>query len=191
MRHFRQIKILSPFLLAIFLLAGCGYYNPNMLPEEQQGPAVKMYVPLWTNPTNELALESKIQNALQNWLIQSKQIILTSANTESDYIMEGSITSVQYPGRSYDETDTAKALKAILTVSYSITDKKTDKKIWKETKSLEETYSLGSSSSITDANKKRALDIMVDDLAEHIYIRTYKALNRHQKRGSQAVETKP
>lgn len=185
MKKFKQINFLIFFLLSVLFLspAGCGYYNPNMLPDDEQGPTVKFYVPMWNNPTNELALESRIQNAIQNWLIQSKRIILTNADTEHDYIMEGSITSVQYPGRSYDEKNTATALKAILSVTYSITEKKTGKKIWSESKSLEETYSLGGSTAATDANKKRALDLMVDDLGEHIYIRTYKALSRHQRRG--------
>lgn len=194
MKKFRSIIMLTPFLLsAMFLfLPGCGYYNPNMLPDDEQGPTVKFYVPMWNNPTNELALESKVQNAIQDWLIQSKRIELTSAGTEHDYIMEGSITSVYYPGRSYDDKNTATALKAILSVSYSITEKKTGKKIWSESKSLEETYSLGGSTAATDANKKRALETMVNTLGEHIYIRTYKALSRHQRHGGGgAVRGKP
>lgn len=185
MKKIRPLTLLTSFLLSVIFLflAGCGYYNPNMLPDDEQGPTVKFYVPMWGNPTNELALESRIQNAIQDWLIQSKRIVLTNADTEHDYIMEGSITSVQYPGRSYDDKNTATALKAILSVSYSITEKKTGKKIWSESKSMEETYSLGGSTAATDANKKRALDTMVDELGEHIYIRTYKALSRHQRRG--------
>jgi len=171
-------------LLSLLILAGCGYYNPNMLPDDEQGPAMKFYVPLWSNPTNELGLDSRIQNGIQDWLIQSKRIILTSGNTEPDYIMEGQINSVQYTGRSYDESNTAEALKAYLNVTYSIIEKKSDKKIWSESRTMEETYSLGSSTAATDASKRKALDIMVDDLAEHIYIRTYRALTRHLRRNN-------
>jgi hypothetical protein len=98
--------------------------------------------------------------------------------------MEGQINSVQYTGRSYDESNTAEALKAYLNVTYSIIEKKSDKKIWSESRTMEETYSLGSSTAATDASKRKALDIMVDDLAEHIYIRTYRALTRHLRRNN-------
>ncbi|MGV1099211.1 LPS assembly lipoprotein LptE [Thiovibrio sp. JS02] len=169
-------------LLVLFFLSGCGYHNPNILTDEEAGPPIKLYVPLWTNPTSETRLATDIHNALQDWLIQSKRLILVGNAASADYILKGRIVSVRYPGRSYNVKDTALALKAILTVEYSVRDVKTDKPVW-EAKgySLEETYTVGSSTAQTDANKKTALELIVNDLAENIYIRIYRAISRHRK----------
>lgn len=169
-------------LLCSVILSSCGYYNPNMLPEEEAGPAIRLYVPLWTNPTSETRLAPDIHNSLQDWLIQSKRITLANNQDSADYVLSGKILAVHYPGRSYDVTDTAQALKAILTVEYTVTETATGRIVWQaKSYSLEETYSLGSSTSQTDSNKKAALAKMVEDLGEHIYIRIYRAITRAQK----------
>ena len=168
--------------LYLITLAGCGYYNPNMMPAETQGPIIKLYVPMWTNPTNETRLASDIHNTLQDWLLQSKRIEIVGAADTADYIMTGKINSIRYPGRSYDQDDTAQGLKAILSVQYKVTDSQNGKIAWQaQNFSLEENYALGSSSATTDTNKKKALEILVNNLGEHIYIRLPRAISRYQK----------
>ncbi len=175
-------KIILPLMLVAISAAGCGYYNPNMMPAEQQGPPIKLHVPLWDNPTSEIRLATDIHNALQDWLIQSKRLQLTKSSVNSDYVLSGKVISVRYPGRSYTTTDQAQALKAILTVEYAVRDTSSNKVVWEAKRySLEETYSLGSSSSDTDNNKKKALELIIDDLGENIYIRLYRAISRHQR----------
>jgi hypothetical protein len=175
--------VFNLFLGLFFItMAGCGYYNPNMLPTEEQGPSIKLYVPLWANPTNEIRLASDIHNTLQDWLLQSKRIQIVASPEAADYIMTGRIHSVRYPGRSYDEDDTAQGLKAILSVEYKVTDTQNSKIAWQASNfSLEENYALGASSATTDTNKKRALKILVNNLGEHIYIRLTRAISRYQK----------
>lgn len=181
-----------PFLLLVLVAAGCGYYNPNMLPQDEQGPPIKLYVPIWPNSTNELGLESDIHNAISDWLMQSKRLILVPNKEKADFVLNGSIDSVRYPGLSYDVTDQAKTLKTILTVSYTIKEKATDRVLWQaQSFTLEETYNLGSSSAQTDENKKRALNILADDLGEQIYIRAFRALTKHQRRHTADKPTLP
>jgi outer membrane lipopolysaccharide assembly protein LptE/RlpB len=163
-------------LLVLLIVAGCGYHNPNMLPPEQQGRVLKLHVPIWPNPTNEIRLASDIHNALQDWLGQSKQFTLVSSSGEADYILNGKINAVSYTGRAYDAKDRAQALIATLSVSYNVTETSTGKTAWQSNFSLSETYSLQ-----TDAHKKQAVETLVDKLAEDIYIRLYSALSRYEK----------
>lgn len=187
MNRLQQFLLMTIMCFLTALSGSCGYYNPNMLPQDEQGPPINLYVPIWANNTNELGLESDVHNAISDWLIQSKRITLTNQN-EAEYILSGSIRSVNYPGLSYSTTDQATALKAILTVSYTVKEKLSDKVIWERSSHvLEETYSVGSSTSQTDANKKAALETLTDDLAEQIYIRAFRALTKHQRR-SQSTE---
>ena len=170
------LKTLS-LLLVLLIVAGCGYHNPNMLPPEQQGRVLKLHVPIWPNPTNEIRLASDIRNALQDWLGQSKQFTLVNSAGEADYVLDGKINAVSYTGRAYDAKDRAQALIATLNIDYTITDTRTGKPAW-EAKgfSLAESYSLQ-----TDTQKKQALEILVDHLAEQIYLRFYSSISRHER----------
>ncbi|HIJ78719.1 MAG: LPS assembly lipoprotein LptE [Desulfobulbaceae bacterium] len=168
--------------LYFITMAACGYHNPNMRSAEEQGPAVTIYVPLWNNPTNETRLATDIHNTLQDWLLQSKRIKIAATADSADYIMTGKINSIRYPGRSYDQDDTAQGLKAILSVEYTVTDSKNGKIAWQAKNfALEENYALAGSSAETDTNKKKALEILVNNLGEHIYIKLARALSRYQK----------
>ena len=179
MKH-PTLKTLS-LLLILLIAAGCGYHNPNMLPPEQQGKVIKLHVPLWPNPTNEIRLASDIHNALQDWLGQSKQFILVDSAGEADYVLNGKINSISYTGRSYDATDRALALIATLSVSYTVTDTHTGKTAWQSNFALTESYSLD-----TDAHKRQALETIIDNLGEQIYIRLYSAISRHEKNKARA-----
>lgn len=170
------LKTLS-LLLVVLIVSACGYHNPNMLPPEQQGRVLKLHIPIWPNPTNEIRLASDIRNALQDWLGQSKQFTLVNNSGEADYVLNGKINAVSYTGRAYDSKDRAQALIAALNVDYSVTDTRTGKPAW-ESKgfTLTETYSLQ-----TDTHKKQALETIVDNLSEQIYIRLYSAISRYEK----------
>jgi len=170
-----SLKTLS-LLLVLLIIAGCGYHNPNMLPPDKQGKVLKLHVPIWPNPTNEIRLASDIHNALQDWLGQSKQFTLVNSSGEADYVLNGKINAVSYTGRAYDAKDRAQALIATLSVSYTVTDTSNGKTAWQSNFALSESYSLQ-----TDAHKKQAVETLVDNLGEEIYIRLYNAISRYEK----------
>ena len=175
---------LLPLLLLLLTMAGCGYYNPNMLPDEELGPQVRLYVPVWPNSTNELNLETNIRNAISDWLMQSKRITLVGSQAEADYVLNGTVTSVSYPGLSYDITDIAKSLKAVLTVNYTVKEVATNRILWQMNGySLEETYNLGGSTAQTDVNKRQALQTLTDKLGEQIYIRLFRVFSKNRRHG--------
>ncbi|MBU1405090.1 MAG: hypothetical protein KKE83_10540 [Proteobacteria bacterium] len=173
-----KTRISTPLSLFLVLLivAGCGYHNPNMLPADKQGKVLKLHIPIWPNPTNEIRLASDINNALQDWLGQSKQFTLVNSSGDADYVLNGRINAVSYTGRAYDAKDRAQALIATLNVSYTVTDTQTGKTAWQNNFALSESYSLQ-----TDSHKKQALETLVEKLAEDIYIRMYSAISRHEK----------
>jgi len=177
-------RILPHFtaLLLLLLSVSCGYYNPNLLPAEQQGPPITLHVPLWTGPSNEIRLTADIHNALQNWLIQAKRITLVADAGSADYVLSGKILSVHSPGRSYDNRDHAQALKVILSVEYALTDTRSGKVIWQtRNQSMEKTYTVGVGTAQTEANRRNALEVITNELAETIYIRMHRAIARHKK----------
>ncbi|OGQ87134.1 MAG: hypothetical protein A2512_01945 [Deltaproteobacteria bacterium RIFOXYD12_FULL_56_24] len=175
------MKIISinglSLLLLLLLAAGCGYHNPNMLPPDKQGKVLKLHIPIWPNPTNEIRLTSDIRNALQDWLGQSKQFTLVNSAGEADYVLNGKINAISYTGRAYDAKDRAQALIATLNVSYTVVDTSNGKTAWQANFALSESYSLQ-----TEAHKKQAMETLVGNLGEDIYIRLYSAISRYEKK---------
>ncbi|MFU8818852.1 MAG: LPS assembly lipoprotein LptE [Desulfurivibrio sp.] len=159
------------------LLTSCGYHNPNVLPELRDLPPTRIYVPMWQNATNEMGLESTAHSAVSDWLLQSGRIVLVADEEEAEYILTGRISSIRYPGFSYDITTTAQALNAVLTSAVSLTERESGRIIWQNPSlRLEETYNLESSVSQTDANQREALSLLVDSLAEQVYLRVLRSL---------------
>jgi len=185
------LRILACMLLSL-VMGGCGYYNPNML-AANEGPPIRLYIPIWPNPTAEVGLETRIQNALSDYFIQQKRFILTRNKKDADYVLSGSINSVTFPGRSYTSTDQATALKALLNVSFKMENPENGLVILQQSGMvLQETYSISESVTEDDENKDKALETMTGDLAEQVYIRTIIALRRYErykKNGAQAKET--
>jgi len=175
-----KIFTLSALAVLLLLIGGCGYYNPNMLPADEEGPPILLNVPVWANQTNEIGLESVIHNTLSDWLIQNKQIVLTKTRDQAEYELSGRIVSVSFPGLSYSSSDQATALKAVLNIHYAVIEIKTGKTINQRNYSLDEPFQRGASSMQTDENKEKALQSLADDLAENIYIRVYRELNKHK-----------
>lgn len=177
-------RLLFHFALLLLLMApaACGYHNPNMPSAKEQGMPVSLHAPLWPAPSSEVRLAADLHNALQDWLIQSKRIILVADAGSADYVLSGKILSVNSPGRSYDAKDSAQALRVILSLEYALLDARSGKMVWQTEKhSLEKTYAVGASTAQTETNRRNALEILNNDLAEAIYTRMYRAISRHEK----------
>lgn len=176
---------LPPLILSLYvlLLAACGYYNPNVLPDVRDLPPTRLYAPMWTNSTSEFGLENRAYNSISDWLIQSGRVILVPNEEQADFILSGRIASVSYPGFSYDAASAARSLKAVMTSALEIREKASGRVLW-QTNSLrlEETYNLGSSSAQTDRNKREVLNLLVEDLGEQVYLRLFRVLSSHHRR---------
>jgi hypothetical protein len=165
-RHLRCAGV----VLFLAFLSGCGYHNPNLVEKSSTSPPINIFVPVWENRTNELGLESLLHNALQNWLMQAHRIELAGDRSAATHILDGTIVSIFFPGISYDAEARAQALKAVLTVRYSLTDTQTGETLFADDQFiLDEKYAIGTNLLQTEANKKTALKVLADDLGEHIY----------------------
>ncbi len=164
-------------LLAGLMLGSCGYYNPNVLPELRDLPPVRIYAPIWSNATNELGLGSRAHGAVSDWLLQSGRVVLVADEETADYILSGKISSLRYPGFSYDTSTTARALTAVLTAAVTLSERESGRIIWQNPALIrEETYNLETAISHTDANQRQALELLVEGLAEQVYIRVLRSL---------------
>jgi hypothetical protein len=170
----RPILLCLAMLLTVaLLLSSCGYRS---LPRPEAGKdgsnKFRIYVPQWSNRTNELGLESTLNNALCSWFTESGHFEVIQQRENADYILTGEIISSQHPGASYGAFDQATALKSVLSVSYSLTSAASGAVLLKDPLYTGEgTYLLGSDAVRTLSLRKQNLASMADEIGEEVYIR--------------------
>ena len=169
-------KCLIPLVtLTCLLLASCGYHNPYVY----SGPDRDLYITTWHNRTNELLLDAKIYQSLVRWYQKSGSISVTKKKEGAHLILAGEIISIDLPSLSYGFGNSATEVKILLTVRYILKDLTSGKvlmEVGQET--WTEQYKVGASSSESSDNEKEALEVIIDDLSEKIYIQTLDILSK-------------
>jgi hypothetical protein len=169
-------RYLPLFILLVFLPASCGYHNPYVY----SGPDVSVYITNWKNRTSELRLDSKIYQSLIKWYQKSGGSIKAKKEKEgADLILAGEIISIDLPSLSYGTGGATKEVKVRLTVRYILKNLKTGKVLIEVPDQVfSEAYSISSSSTTTKDNESKALDTIINDLSESIYLKTLSELKQ-------------
>ncbi len=176
-----KFGICCVLLLALFL-GGCGYYFPHVY----NGPSRVIYMPNWKNRTNKLGLDIKIYQELSRWFQKSESIELTKDKGSADLILAGEIVSITLPSVSWESASSANYYKVKLIVRYVLKDLRSGKIMWEVPKKLyTEDYS-GTSASTTEEDK--ALETIIEDMSESIYLGTLNRLRRQQAQPEGSAE---
>ena len=170
MKSFSRFSLL---LLLSILPVSCGYHNPYTY----NGPETSVYITTWKNKTNELRLDSQIYQSLFKWYQKSDHIRVKKEKDGADLILAGEIVSIDIPSLSYGLNNITTEVKVRLKVRYILKSLKTGKVLMEvPDRTFSESYLVNTSSSITRDNKDRALEKIVDDLSEKIYLNTLNIL---------------
>jgi hypothetical protein len=172
----RTTKSVLPVLLILaFLLGGCSYYFPHVY----DGPTQKIYMPTWKNRTSNLGLDVKIYQSLARWFQKSQSIVLSKNKAGADLILAGEIVSIDLPSIAWNANSRATEVKVRLNVRYILKDLQTDEILWEVPKEMwsEEYSTLGGSTAITE-NENEALDQILEELSERLYLGTLDRLRR-------------
>ena len=170
------LKSFSSYLvLALLLLlpASCGYHNPYIY----RGPEKSVFISTWKNKTNKLQLGTKIQQSLVTWYEKSNSITIKKDHDGADMVLTGEILSINIPSLAYGAGNTSVQVKIYLDVQYVLKDVKTGKVLMEVPRqSLSETYFITNDIATTNDNEAKALDLIIDDLSERIYLNTISQL---------------
>lgn len=169
------------YLILLIFLGGCGYYNPYTGPKST-GENHIIHAPMWKNQTNEIGLEANIHQAIHDWLSESPIIDLTSSRSEADYILTGTIHSIDMPGLSYGVFDQALEVRAIMEISYELREKSGGTVIFNKQKFIKQkAFKIGADSPRHRTNKESALLIVADEIGEEIYRNILHALTKKKR----------
>ena len=163
-------------LLILAMIAACGYRPLSKiyeLPELNGAEPLAIYMPMWGNATNEFGLESRVYNKIADWLQGSEHILLKKKAAEAEYVLTGTIASL-------DLTTTRGTVR--LTVRYSLKNTTTGEMIWPvASNTFSKSYLITGDSFTTDNEREKALDEIADDLGEKIYVRLLNAMTELRK----------
>lgn len=169
------IRIL-PFLLVLAVgISSCGYRNPYVY----NGPTKTIYITNWKNRTSELNLNSDIYQSLLKWYQKAGSFKITKKKEHADFILAGEIISIRLPSLTFDAANDASNVEVKLTVRYILKDLTQNKILFEQSKTtFSEDYIISVDSAITADNEKEALETIIDDLSESIYLETLKKLSK-------------
>jgi hypothetical protein len=162
-------------LLMVFVLPGCGYHHPAVRLNDTGDLAI--FAGAWENRTNELSLEGMLLQKTADWLQQSPQFRLEADPGQADYLLSGTIETVNYPATAYDSTDRATTQRAWVKVTYRLRDRATGQLLWEIFDAVRErNFQTGNDALHQRSNKEEALAVIADELAEMIYLKVLTSL---------------
>jgi hypothetical protein len=168
-------------LLSLLILPGCGYHNPYTWNLDQSQSTRTIYLSVWENRTNEMGLDNLLFQKTADRLRQMRTIRITADAGQADYILSGTVLGVDYPATSFDTTNTATTLTAIIKVDYRMVERVSDKTVWQQTETIrgnsypvlaiptDPEYSTAALRS--QSNKMAVMETIADEIGEHIYLR--------------------
>ncbi|WP_028579187.1 LPS assembly lipoprotein LptE [Desulfogranum japonicum] len=174
------------FALITLCLTSCSaYYFPHVY----HGPERTIYMPTWQNRTNKLGLDAKIYQELSRWFRKADSVNLTKDRESADLILAGEINYIELPSVSWDGSGSATDVKVRLGVRYVLKDIQSGEILWEKPKEIwTEDYT---SSTINAAVEDEALDEIVSDLSESIYLGILKRLRDQDKKQVQESAVTP
>ncbi len=165
----QRLLLLVGTVVLLATLASCGYHNPYVY----SGPEKTIYITEWKNRTSELGLDSQIFRSLARWFQKSRSLHVTKERSQADLILAGEIVSISLPSRSYNANRGAAEVEIRLRVRYIIKDIASGKVLIETPNELWTESYLTSTNTVTVAeNEKAAMETIIDDLSQKIYLRT-------------------
>ncbi len=149
-------------------MSACGYYNPYVA--NNNNKPISLNHAIWANKTGVAGLENTMYQSLSNWLRKCRLIHLVDKPEKAEYLLTGTINSIDFPELSYGNHMQANELRANLHVTFDITDNVTNHKIWTVSQTFTETLNMSTDPTSLQANKRTALLKISEDVSEMIYL---------------------
>lgn len=163
-------KIIGIVVLAVFVIASCGYRFSGG--GELPGDVTRVFITIFTNRTSELGVENILAAQLTDeFLSLGPKGILVSERQSADAELSGVISTVQIYTVSLRTQLSSAERRVVITVAARLTG--TDGKVlWRaDALSASQPYRVEADKLTTDVNKRAAITSATRLLAETIYNR--------------------
>ena len=165
---FREMGGTILTLMALMPLIGCGYHFKGAgltAPEGVQTIAVTVL----ENKTSESGIETVFTGDFASEFTRSK-VLQVVDKERADAVLSGSIVSVSVNTIVYTETFDSDERRVTITLNLAMT-RKDGKVLWASVLSDNEIFEVSADKLITESNKREAIDVMSERLAEKVHAR--------------------
>ncbi len=134
---------LSRLLLAALLLLAvpsCGYRVVGSEPVGVEKTKATMAVPPFENRTMQVGLETIFANEMIRALKDRQVVRVKPGDDKADYILSGSIKSLEHSSTAYLDIEQSLIRRATLTVEVTVKDARSNKIIWKDAEIVKTDY---------------------------------------------------
>ncbi len=188
------LSVATALLVAGLLLifsGGCGYSNPHTRTadfDKDGDGKIRIFLDMWVNQTNLLGFQGQVQQSLIQVLTKSHRFQLTQNRQSADYILDGTLYSVEIPGLSYGAFDRATEVRAEVKLGYRLVDARTGKIVLQRNKYIKrETFRVGTDAVRTQSNQDLAVVLLADSLADDMDIQLFYLFTTKDTPGSQEL----
>ncbi|MCF8042993.1 MAG: hypothetical protein K9K65_11425 [Desulfarculaceae bacterium] len=163
----KKLSIAGILILAV-LVAACGYQfrgKQNNLPSDVKSIAI----PVFKNKTNEIRIEQIFTDAVILQFNRSQMVRVVSTSN-ADAVLTGTVERVQINDVALTANDSSRQRRITVWVAAKLTRTRDGKVLW-QNKSLwqNETYSVSTSPTATDSNKRVALTALARVMAQTLH----------------------
>ncbi len=155
-------------IILSFLSSGCGYHlagTANPMLDDYSSIAI----PYFKNKSFEAEAVSIFTHAVVNEFIESKRLRVVTID-KADLVLYGTVIKLNEESIGYSSEDKALEYRVWSTLELSLEEKSTGKVLWERADlSHDEEYFSGIGVTISEADKKRAMVLLAEDLAERIH----------------------
>lgn len=153
-------------ILPLLLLVGCGYHP--MGAEPVGGARHVLAVPLFTNRSTEVGLESILSNALINAFAQSRAVKVTPYEAGADLVLDGKVFSVDNTSVAFNSVTQSTVRRVTVRVDLTLKKQDNGKVLWKDSEVLQEDYVVDPNYHAGEATKDEGLRRAAVNMARRV-----------------------
>jgi hypothetical protein len=155
-------------ILLLLTLAGCGYRPLSMMEHRATGPAPSLAIPLFTNRSTEVGMESIMANAMIQAFSQTKAVRVTTKPQDADLVLEGKVAFVENSSVAFNDIQRSTVRRVTIKVNLNLIRRNTGKSLWKDTAVLQEDYVTDPNYQIGETLKSQGLRRAAANLAQRV-----------------------
>jgi outer membrane lipopolysaccharide assembly protein LptE/RlpB len=159
---------LAALIMVIALVSSCGYSfrgKQNSLPSDIRTVAI----PVFENTSGTERIESTFTDEVIFQFTKSQMVRIVSRG-QADAILWGRVVRVDTDDIALSSDETSNQQRIKITLNAKLVRRSTDEVIWQNKKMVQRrTFSVGSDSVATDANRTEAIRELAEDMAQTLH----------------------